>query len=154
MRSHRLGLFFWILVSLAAGWTGSIFKPGAWYESLTKPAWTPPNAVFGPVWTALYVLMGIAAWFAWRPRGFAGARIGLGLFITQLVLNTLWSFLFFGIHHPGLAYMDIVLLWFVVLGTMAAFWRVSKWAGALLLPYLAWITFASALNLQIWRLNG
>jgi tryptophan-rich sensory protein len=128
--------------------------PGAWYDSLVKPAWTPPGVVFGPVWTVLYILMGAAAWLVWRRAGFSGATFPLSLFIAQLVLNTLWSYLFFGLKNPGLAFVEIVVLWAAILTVLAGFWRVRPLAGVLLVPYLAWVTFAAGLNLQIWRLNA
>ncbi|NIO00762.1 MAG: tryptophan-rich sensory protein [Candidatus Latescibacteria bacterium] len=148
------GLILWIIASMAAGWIGSQFMPGEWYVSLVKPAWTPPNVVFAPVWTALYVLMGVAAWLVWRRSGFSGAMVPLVLFIVQLVLNALWSYLFFGAHQPMLAFFEIVILWIVILLTLVCFWRMSLLAGVLLLPYLCWVGFASALNFQIWRLNA
>jgi tryptophan-rich sensory protein len=144
----------WLAASLAAGWVGSRFMPGEWYASLAKPAWTPPSAVFGPVWTALYVLMGVAAWLVWRKAGFSGAPAALGLFGAQLALNALWSYLFFGARLPGAAFAEIVVLWLVILATTIAFWRVRPAAGALLIPYLIWVGFASGLNLQLWRLNA
>jgi tryptophan-rich sensory protein len=109
--------------------------------------------VFAPVWTILYVLMGVAAWLVWRKKGFAGARGALGLFIVQLALNSFWSFLFFGAHRPGLAFFELIVLWLVILVTAIKFRRVSVPAGILLLPYLCWVAFAGALNLQLWRLN-
>lgn len=154
IRNAGAGLVVWILASLAAGGIGSFFMPGAWYAALTKPAWTPPNAVFGPVWTTLYVLMGIAAWLVWRKAGFAGARTALVLFIVQLGLNALWSYLFFGLQQPMLAFFEIVVLWLVILLTVVHFWRATPPAAALLLPYLAWVGFAAALNFQLWRLNA
>ena len=128
--------------------------PGEWHASLVKPSWNPPNTVFAPVWSTLYILMGIAAWLVWRKVGFSGARTVLGLFIAQLVLNSLWSYLFFGLHEPGIAFVEIVILWLVILVVTIGFWRVSVPAGALLLPYLCWVGFASILNLQLWRLNS
>lgn len=148
-----LGLAAWLLASLAAGGIGSRFMPDAWYASLAKPSWTPPDAVFAPVWTALYVLMGVAAWTIWRRAGFRGSPVGLPLFAAQLALNALWPYLFFGLHRPGLAYLEILILWAVILGVTAIFWRESRAAGFLMLPYLAWVGFASCLNLAIWRLN-
>ena len=153
MKNSMLGLVFWVALSLAAGWFGSRFPPGDWYAGLTKPPWNPPNSVFAPVWSTLFVLMGVAAWLVWRRRWTPPARLGLGLFLVQLVLNGLWSYLFFGLHRPGAALVDIAALWLVILATLIAFWRVSRPAGALLLPYLAWVGFAGALNLQLWRLN-
>ncbi|HXG35203.1 MAG TPA: TspO/MBR family protein [Bryobacteraceae bacterium] len=147
-------LIIWIAVSMAAGAVGSRFPPGEWYASLKKPNWNPPNSVFGPVWTALYVLMGMAAWIVWRRAGFARAPLAFGLFFVQLFLNALWPFLFFGVRQPGLALVEIVVLWLVILATMVSFWRVSVAAGMLLLPYLCWVAFATALNYQLWRLNS
>jgi len=154
MKNSAVGLVLWIVFSMMAGLIGSRFMPGEWYASLVKPSWNPPNSVFGPVWSTLYVLMGVAAWLVWRKVGFAGAPVALRLFIVQLALNALWSYLFFGIHQPGLAFIEIVLLWLVILATAIGFWRVSMAAGALLLPYLCWVGFAGMLNLQLWRLNS
>jgi benzodiazapine receptor len=153
MMRRALGLILWMVVSLAAGWFGSRFIPGQWYARLVKPSWNPPSSVFAPVWSTLYILMGVAAWLVWRRVGFAGAPVALALFGFQLVLNALWSYLFFGIHQPAIAFVDIVVLWLAILATTIGFWRVSVPAGVLLLPYLCWVTFASALNLQLWRLN-
>jgi tryptophan-rich sensory protein len=153
MTRQGTGLILWILISLAAGWFGSMFSPGEWYAGLAKPSWNPPSWVFAPVWSTLYVLMGVAAWLVWRRAGFAGAPVALGLFAAQLVLNALWSYLFFGLHQPAVALVEIVVLWLVILATTTAFWRVSAPAGGLLLPYLCWVGFAGVLNFQLWRLN-
>lgn len=150
----RLGLALWLAASLAAGFVGSQFMPGDWYASLTKPPWNPPGWVFAPVWTTLYMLMGIAAWLVWRRAGFAGARLALGLFTVQLVLNGLWSYIFFGIQRPGLALVEIIALWFAILATSFSFRKIHATAGVLFLPYLLWVTFAAALNLTLWRLNA
>ncbi len=149
-----LGLAFWLGLTFAAGWVGSRFQPGEWYTHLVQPALTPPGWVFGPVWTILYILMGVAAWLVWQRYGLAGAVWPLGLFILQLVLNTLWSYLFFGLKNPGGAFLDIVALWLSILATLIAFWQYYPPAGKLLLPYLLWVTFAVYLNLQFWRLNS
>ena len=154
IKNPAVGLILWIVVSMAAGWVGSRFMPGEWYASLAKPSWNPPSSVFGPVWSILYILMGIAAWLVWRKVGFSGAPVVLGLFIVQLVLNSLWSYFFFGVHQPGLAFIEIVVLWSMILIITIGFWRVSVLAGVLLLPYLCWVGFASVLNLQLWRLNS
>ncbi len=154
MKSRAVGLVICLIVSLAAGWVGSRFTPGEWYASLVKPGWTPPNAVFGPVWSTLYILMGIAAWLVWRKAGFSGAPVALGLFVAQLVLNSLWSFLFFGAHQPGLAFIEIVVLWVMILATTIGFWRVTAPAGVLMVPYLCWVGFAAVLNFYLWRLNS
>jgi len=150
---NSLGLVGWLVVSLAAGWIGSRYMPGAWYAALTKPAWTPPSSVFAPVWTVLYVLMAVAAWLVWRRAGFTGGGVALSLFLTQLALNALWSYLFFGIHRPDLALLEIVVLWAVILCVMLLFWRKVPLAGVLMLPYLAWVGFAAVLNFALWQLN-
>ena len=147
------GLMVWLVVSFAAAAAGSRFLPGAWYATLTKPAWNPPAAVFAPVWTVLYASMGVAAWLVWRRAGFVGARAALAAFGVQLVLNALWSYLFFGLHRPGVALADIGALWIVILVVAVLFWRVDWRAGALMVPDLAWVGFASSLNFVLWRLN-
>jgi len=153
MVKSLIGLIFWLGVSLAAGWVGSRFQPGEWYAALAKPSWNPPNFVFAPVWSTLYVLMGLAAWLVWRRAGFLKARVALGVFLFQLFLNTLWSYLFFGLHRPDFAFIDIVALWLTILLNTFVFRRISTPAALLMLPYLIWVSFASVLNLQIWRLN-
>jgi translocator protein len=154
MPTTILALILWLAISFVPGLIGSQFMPGPWYVALQKPSWTPPGAVFGPVWTILYISMGIAAWLVWRRAGFSGAPLALGLFLVQLIFNGLWSYLFFGLHQPGLAFVEIVLLWVLILATLIAFWRVQPAAGALLAPYLLWVSFASVLNFQLWRLNA
>jgi tryptophan-rich sensory protein len=149
-----LGLIGWLLVTFAAAWIGSRFLPGEWYASLAKPAWTPPNAVFAPVWTVLYVLMAVAAWLVWRRAGFSRAGTALVLFVVQLCLNALWSYSFFGLERVDIAFVDIVALWVLILVVIVLFWRVDRRAGALMVPYLLWVGFASYLNLELWRLNG
>jgi len=143
----------WLVLSFAAAAVGGFFLPGDWYARLQKPTWNPPNWIFGPVWTVLYTTMAIAAWLVWKRGGFVGQRVALSLFLVQLLFNALWSPLFFGLRHPALAFVDIVLLWLALLGTVIAFWKALPLAGALLVPYLAWITFASMLNFALWRLN-
>ena len=152
-----IGLVVSIAVCFGAGLVGSLFTArsvGDWYLALDKPAWTPPSAVFGPVWSLLYLLMGIAAWLVWRRGGFAAHPVALTLFASQLVLNAVWSFLFFGLRLPGAAFVEIVVLWALILATLIAFWRAVPVAGLLLVPYLLWVSLASALNFAIWRLNG
>jgi len=125
-----------------------------WYPTLAKPAFTPPSWVFGPVWTLLYLMMGFAAFLVWQwGIGADGVRIALAAFLVQLALNGLWSVLFFGMRAPGAALIDIVLLWLAIAVTAWLFWRVVHVAGVLMLPYLAWVTFAAALNGAIWSLN-
>ena len=150
---NSLGLVGWLVASFAAGFIGSRFEPGAWYASLAKPAWTPPNAVFAPVWSALYLLIALAAWLVWRKAGFKGASVALALFAAQLLLNALWSYLFFGLHRPDIAFFDIVALWVMILVVMVLFWRADRLAGWLMAPYLLWVGFASCLNFVLWRLN-
>ena len=150
-----LGLVGWIAVTFCAALIGSRYMPGEWYAALAKPAWNPPNYIFGPVWSVLYMLMAVAAWLVWRKAGFGGAAgAGLGLFIVQLALNALWSYLFFGLHRLDIAFFDIVALWSVILCVVVLFWRVDQFAGVMLLPYLFWVGFASYLNFVIWRLNS
>jgi len=126
----------------------------SWYPTLVKPSFNPPAWIFGPVWTALYLMMGLAAFLVWR-KGFdaPGVRIALTAFVLQLLLNALWSILFFGLRSPGLAFVEILILWLAIGATVWSFWRVSPAAGALLLPYWAWVSFATILNGSIWSLN-
>jgi translocator protein len=155
--SQWLALGISIAICFAAAGIGSLFTDpeiGGWYARIAKPSWTPPNSVFGPVWSALYLMMAVAAWLVWREEGLAGAKWPLALFAVQLVFNALWSILFFGQHRIGLAFADIILLWCAILLTLLFFWRVSALAGALMLPYLLWVTYASALNYTIWKLNS
>jgi tryptophan-rich sensory protein len=147
------GLVLWILLCVGTGGIASQWKPGAWHAELVKPAWNPPNAVFAPVWILLYVLMGTAAWLVWRRADTPGRRTALALFLVQLALNGAWSWLFFGRHAIGAALVEILVLWLAILATLLAFRRISPAAAALLAPYLAWVTFASALTFAIWRLN-
>lgn len=148
-----LALLGWILLSFLAAFLGGLAAPGAWYEGIRKPAWNPPNAVFAPVWSVLFLVMGVAAWLVWSRRGAAPVTIALVLFVLQLVLNVLWSWLFFGFHRMDLAFYEVLLFWALILVTLVAFWRVRPLAGALLVPYLLWVTFAAYLNLTLWRLN-
>lgn len=149
-----IGLVAALVLSFSAAYVGAQFPPGEWYEALSKPVWNPPNWLFGPVWGILYLLIAIGAWLVWRERGLAGAAIPLGLFVVQLVLNAAWSWIFFGRRDLGLALAEIVVLWVAILGTIVPFWRVRPISGMLLVPYLLWVTFASVLNLTLWRLNS
>ena len=149
-----LGLAGWLLVCFAAGGIGSFFMPDAWYAAINKPTWNPPGWLFGPVWSALYAMMAVAAWLVWRQGGFAMQRRPLGVFFVQLALNSLWSPLFFGLHSPGLAFAEIILLWAAIATTITVFRRVHGVAALLLVPYLLWVSFASLLNFTLWRLNS
>lgn len=149
------GLLGWLLLAFAAAGVGGLASAnaGAFYSELIRPSWAPPGWLFGPVWSILYAFMAIAAWLVWRERGFSGARSALVLFCVQLAANALWSWLFFVWRQGGFAFVEVLLLWSLILVTVVLFWRVSKLAAALLLPYLAWVSFASALTLALWRLN-
>ena len=148
-----IALIAWVGLCFFTAWVGSRFTPGESYLQLQKPSWTPPGYLFGPVWSILYLSMGVAAWLVWRRAGFSGARLALTLFVVQLVFNGMWSWIFFGMQRPGLAFAEILVLWSMILVTMLAFWRVSSTAGMLFLPYLAWVSFATILNYSIWQLN-
>lgn len=155
-RLSLIALLAWLsLCFLVATLNAMVTDPGTWYAELAKPAWTPPGWLFPPVWTVLYTLMGVAAWMVWerRPRDPA-AWPALGLFLGQLLLNGLWSWLFFGEHAIVIAFVDILLLWTVLLATVVAFLRVRRPAGFLLIPYLLWVTYAVALNGAIVVLNA
>ncbi len=139
-----------ILVTFCAPLAGMMMPPGAWYASLAKPEWNPPSWIFGPVWSALYLMMAIAAWLIWKRDGW---RQPMRLYFIQLILNAAWSPIFFGAQKPSWALVDIVALWIAVLLTLWSFFRISKTAGWLLVPYLAWVSFATLLNFTLWRLN-
>jgi len=151
-----LGLLGWMVLVFAVaglgGWATSL-SVGDWYPTLTRPPLNPPDAVFGPVWSVLFGLMGLAAWHVWRRVGLTGAPIALGLFLAQLALNLGWSVLFFGMQRPDLALAEILILWPLILATLIAFWRIDRIAGALLVPYLLWVAFAIYLNAGIVWLN-
>src|SRR5690349_13397544 len=150
-----LALAGWVALCAAAGAVGAVASAGAkdFYAMLDKPAWAPPSAVFGPVWTLLYIAMACAAWLVWRERGFARARGALGLFLAQLALNALWSWLFFAWHRGALAFADIVVLLALIVATMVSFAKIRKLAAWLLAPYLAWVCFATLLNYSVWQRN-
>ncbi|MEC4719927.1 TspO/MBR family protein [Noviherbaspirillum sp. CPCC 100848] len=154
-KKQLTGLLAWLIVSFVAAAIGAAasVQAGPFYTRLVRPDWSPPAYVFGPVWTFLYALMGIAAWLVWREHGFRAARYALALFLLQLALNALWSWLFFGWHLGALAFADIVLLWLLIVATLVSFWRIKPLAGLLLVPYLLWVSFASALNYSVWQLN-
>lgn len=158
-KRELLALLGFVVLCFAAAGFGALFTtpqtaPGGWYSQIQKPSWTPPSWLFGPVWTALYLMMAVAAWWVWRQGGWAAQRGALSLFLVQLVLNAAWSWLFFGLRSPSLGMGGIVLLWVAILLTILAFFRVSPLAGWLMVPYLLWVSYASALNFTIWRLNG
>ncbi len=149
------GLAFWLAVSFAAAAIGGVatMSAGPFYSQLVRPEWAPPGWLFGPVWTVLYAMMGFAAWLVWRVGGFRGAKPAIMLFVVQLAFNALWSWLFFKWQLGAASFVEIVLLWALILATIAAFWRVKPLAAALLVPYLLWVSFASALTFSVWRMN-
>ena len=139
-----------IVITFCAPLFGAAAMPGPWYAALHKPSWNPPAWIFGPAWTLLYTLMAVAAWLVWKQVGW---RRPLIPYFVQLALNAAWTPIFFGAHRLGWALVEIVALWMAILLTMADFHRVSKTAGWLFAPYLAWVTFAGVLNFALWRLN-
>jgi tryptophan-rich sensory protein len=153
-RVSGLALVGWLVLCFAAPALGAFSMPDAWYASLRKPPWNPPGWVFGPVWTLLYAMMAVAAWLVWRRGGLAAQRGPLAWFLVQLALNAAWTPLFFGLHRPDWAFLDIVLLWIAIAATLASFRRVHRGAAWLLVPYLAWVSFAAVLNFTLWRLNA
>lgn len=154
---HRpfLGLVGWLVVCFAASAIGAVasIQSKSFYAQLVQPGWAPPGSVFGPVWTVLYALMAVAAWLVWRRGGFQTDRLALSLFLVQLALNALWTWLFFAWHQGAWALLDVVILWLLVATTLVLFWRARPLAGLLLVPYLGWISFATALNYAVWQLN-
>lgn len=149
------GLIGWLVVTFIAAAIGATASVNAsiFYAQLVQPSWAPPAWLFGPVWSALYLTMGIATWLVWRTAEFSQTRNALLLFLIQLILNALWSWVFFMWHEGALAFVNIVVLWFLIVATIIAFFRIQKLAGWLLVPYLVWVSFATALNFAIWQLN-
>ncbi len=154
-----LKLVITVVVCEVAGMIGTIFTAPsipAWYAALTKPPLNPPAWVFGPVWTILFALMGISLFLIWKSASFVTQkerRVGIILFFVQLALNIFWSIIFFGLHNPAGAFVDIILLWFAILATIIAFAKISKPAAWLLVPYVLWVSFAAYLNFAIWMVN-
>ena len=146
-----LTLLVFIALTAAAAIFGAVFQPGTWYQALAKPDWTPPNWLFGPVWTILYIMIAVAGWLVWREQGLG---LVLGIWALQLVLNGAWSWIMFGQNQIGWALADIALLWIAVVLFAVLAWPVSQVAGLLFVPYLVWVSYAGALNFAIWRLNG
>ncbi|MDD4412545.1 MAG: tryptophan-rich sensory protein [Patescibacteria group bacterium] len=146
-----------IIICELAGIVGSLFTTpsiATWYKSLAKPALNPPSWIFAPVWTTLFILMGVAIFLIWE-KGFKvkKVKIALIIFAAQLVLNVFWSIIFFGLHNPGAAFVEIIFLWLAILLTIIYFFKISKPAAYLLIPYILWVTFASYLNYSIWQLS-
>jgi translocator protein len=151
---NTLGFLGFCAAVIAVASTGAIFRPGDWYKGLKKPSWCPPNRLFGPAWTALYLTVAIAGWLVWRDFGFDKASYAFAFYFLQLLLNMLWSPLFFGLKRPDIALAELVVLWVSIAMTIGAFWSLSETAALLLVPYFAWVTFAGALNFALWRLNA
>ncbi|MBZ5488171.1 tryptophan-rich sensory protein [Halomonas aquamarina] len=151
-KKQILGLIGWLVLAYLAAAIGAVasINAAAFYESLQQPAWAPPTWLFGPMWTTLYGLMGIAAWLAWRERG---ARPALTVFVVQLALNALWSWLFFVWNLGAISFIATLVLWVLILVTLLMFWRLKRLAGILLVPYLAWVSLACALTWSVWQLN-
>ena len=154
-RKQLLGLAGWLAASFVTGGIGAVASASAasFYGGLAQPSWAPPAWVFGPVWTVLYILMGVAAWLVWREHGFRGAAVALRLYVAQLVANALWTWIFFAWHQGALSLAEIVVLWLLIASTLLAFWRLHRLAALLLVPYLAWVSFATGLTFSLWRLN-
>lgn len=142
-----LGLNF--VTALSGAW----FRPGAWYEDLAKPGWRPPNWLFGPVWLVLYIMIAVSGWLVWRAGPWEETGPALLIYGAQLVLNAGWSAVFFGLRRPGLAFIEITLLWISIVVTKSMFEPIDSTAALLLWPYLIWVSFAAALNWAIWRMN-
>lgn len=154
--SQVVGLLFSLMICFAAGGVGALATTqglDSWYDTLDKPTWNLPNWIFGPVWTTLYCLMGVAVWWIWRAGEWKEVKPAITIFIVQLVLNSVWSLLFFGLQNPGAALIEIVVLWLTIVATTVLFFRRSVFAGGLMVPYLLWVSFASLLNFMIWNLN-
>jgi translocator protein len=155
-RDSWLSLLPFVLLCFAARAIGSVFTRQSvqnWYPQLNKPQWNPPNWVFGPVWSFLYLMMALSAWLVWREAGWPGAKFPLLLFGIQLLLNVVWSAVFFGMHAIGAAFGEVLLLWTMTIATAVAFYPVSRLAAWLLIPYIAWVGFASYLNWRLWQMN-
>lgn len=148
--TRYLTLIPFIALVFAAASTGALFSPGAWYASLNKPSWTPPDWLFPVAWTVLYLMIAIAGWLAWRAGGVGAAVVIWGV---GLVLNALWSYLMFGRHDITLALVDVACLWIATAAFIYAAWDLDRTAAYIFIPYLAWVSFAAALNLEVWRLN-
>jgi len=153
MRNSAIGLIGWLVASAVTAAVGAAYRPGVWYANLDKPSLTPPDMVFPLVWNLLFIMMAFAAWRIWRECGFRRARVSLGLYIFQLVLNGAWMWLFFGLQLPGIALVEILVLWVILVAITICFWRCSPLAGLLMLPYMLWVGFAAYLNYGLWRLN-
>jgi tryptophan-rich sensory protein len=153
--AQAVGLAAWVGVAFAAAAIGAVasIDAGTFYAQLVRPAWAPPGSVFGPVWSVLYLLMGIAAWLVWREQNADQRGAALTLFVAQLCANALWSWLFFAWRNGAFAFAEVLVLLALIAATTMVFWRIRRLAGVLMLPYLAWVGFASALTWAVWQGN-
>lgn len=147
------GLVGFVVACVVVASSGAIFKPGAWYEGLAKPWWRPPNWLFPPAWTLLYCLIAASGWLVWRKAGFAGAALPLAVYGLQLLLNAMWSGVFFGLRRMDLAFVNVVALWLSILALIVLFAPIDSLSAWLLVPYFAWVSFAALLNFTVWRMN-
>ncbi len=155
-KAQAIGLVVAVVVCYGAALLGNLAtmpQIPTWYAGIAKPPWTPPDWLFGPVWSLLYAMMAVAAWLIWRQSDWKTAKSPLLWFAAQLILNSLWSILFFGMQKPAWSMVEVFFLWLAILMTVRAFWPVSRVAAGLLIPYLLWVSFASVLNVAIWQLN-
>ncbi len=153
MPTDLVALACFLLACFAAASTGAIFRPGAWYETLDKPSWTPPDWLFPVAWSVLYVAIAVSAWLVWREAGVAGAALPLAVWAVQLLLNGAWSWIFFGLKRMDLAFIEVLALWASIAACIVLFWPINRWASVILVPYLLWSSFAAALNLAVWQRN-
>ncbi|MCA4919305.1 MAG: tryptophan-rich sensory protein [Roseomonas sp.] len=154
MELSSIGGFLGFLgACFAAAASGAIFTPGPWYDALKKPRWCPPNWLFAPAWGVLFLMIAIAGWLIWEAVGFSDGALALSLYALQLVLNAAWSGIFFGMRRMDLAFGELCLLWLSILACIIVFWPIDVRAALLMVPYLAWVSFAGALNFTMWRLN-
>lgn len=155
VQKQIIGLIGWLAVCYCASAIGAVasIQAKSFYAQLVQPNWSPPAWVFGPVWTTLYTMMGVAAWLIWRSGGFRKNRQALTLFLIQLAINSLWSWLFFAWHLGAWAFADILLLLVLIAATLYSFWRIRLIAGALLVPYFLWVCFATVLSYNLWQQN-
>jgi len=155
-KKYILALIIFLLITFLAAFVGNFFTmPNipTWYASLNKPSFSPPNWLFGPVWTILYILMAVSAFLVWKKGEEPRIKSSLFFYFAQLLLNTAWSIAFFGLHNPFRGFLVIIALWFMIVLTMVEFWKIEKAAGILFIPYILWVTFAAILNFAVWKLN-